>query len=88
MGQRKALLDTLKTRFASHTTRHKGIRWTEVQARLEARPDKLRSLAEMERTGGEPDVVGQDKTSNEYIFCDVRSVSRSSVRAGRVLRKR
>jgi hypothetical protein len=64
------LLETLKVRFEKNMNRHKGLAWTGVQARLEANPDKLRSLNEMEATGGEPDVVGQDKKTGEYIFFD------------------
>jgi hypothetical protein len=68
--QRDELLATLKARFDANKARHPGLVWAKVQARLEARPDKLWSLAEMERTGGEPDVVGHDKKSGEYIFFD------------------
>ncbi|EYC50900.1 hypothetical protein AZ34_07310 [Hylemonella gracilis str. Niagara R] len=68
--QRDALLKTLKTRFEHNTKRHANLAWTEVQARLEVRADKLKSLAEMEETGGEPDVVGQDKKTGEFIFFD------------------
>lgn len=68
--ERDELLATLKGRFEKNMSRHKGLEWAKVQARLEARPDKLWSLAEMERTGGEPDVVGQDKKSGEVIFFD------------------
>jgi hypothetical protein len=68
--QHDELLATLKARFDANKARHQGLVWAKVQARLEARPDKLWSLAEMERTGGEPDVVGQDKKSGEYIFFD------------------
>ncbi|HXT42262.1 MAG TPA: DUF4256 domain-containing protein [Candidatus Angelobacter sp.] len=68
--QRDELLAALKARFERHVSRHKRLDWAKVQARLEAKPDKLWSLAEMERTGGEPDVVGQDKTTGEYIFFD------------------
>ena len=68
--QREELLATLKARFEENVTRHEGLQWAKVQARLEARPDKLSSLAEMERTGGEPDVVGHDKKTGEYIFYD------------------
>jgi len=64
------MLAELKERFEKNTTRHKGLKWADVQAKLEANPDKLWSLAEMERTGGEPDVVGFDKKSGEYIFFD------------------
>lgn len=68
--QRDELLAALKARFDANMARHPGLVWAKVQARLEARPDKLWSLAEMERTGGEPDVVGQDKKSGEVIFFD------------------
>lgn len=68
--QRDELLAALKARFEKNLGRHQGLVWAKVQARLEAKPDKLWSLAEMERTGGEPDVVGQDKKSGEYIFFD------------------
>ena len=68
--QREELLKALKARFEKNLSRHQGLVWAKVHARLEARPDKLWSLAEMERTGGEPDVVGQDKKSGEYIFFD------------------
>ena len=68
--QREEILAILKTRFEKNPNRHKGLDWAKVQARLEAKPEKLWSLAEMERTGGEPDVVGQDKKSGEYVFFD------------------
>jgi hypothetical protein len=68
--QPSGLLETLKERFESNPARHKGIDWARVQARLDASPDKLKSLAEMERTGGEPDVIGQDKKTGEYLFVD------------------
>ncbi|NLK27610.1 MAG: DUF4256 domain-containing protein [Clostridiales bacterium] len=64
------LLELLKTRFEANMQRHKEIEWDKVQAKLEADPKKLQSLAEMERTGGEPDVIGMDETTGEYIFCD------------------
>jgi hypothetical protein len=64
------LIAALKARFDKNINRHKGLDWAKVQARLEANPDKLWSLYEMERTGGEPDVVGQDKKSGEIIFMD------------------
>lgn len=64
------LLEVLKARFEKNMGRHRGIEWAKVQARLEARPAQLRSLAEMEQTGGEPDVVGQDKKSGAYLFAD------------------
>jgi hypothetical protein len=68
--QREELLKTLKARFEKNMNRHKGLEWAQVQAKLEARPEKLWSLKEMERTGGEPDVVGHDKKTGEYIFND------------------
>jgi hypothetical protein len=73
--QRKKLLGALKVRFANNMNRHKGFEWTEVQARLEASAEKLWSINEMERTGGEPDVVGHDKETDEYIFYDCSSES-------------
>lgn len=68
--QREALLKTLKTRFEKNMDRHSGMEWTNVQARLEAKPEKLWSLQEMEATEGEPDVVGHDEETGEYIFFD------------------
>jgi hypothetical protein len=68
--QRDELLAALKARFEKNLGRHQGFVWAKVLARLEAKPDKLWSLAEMERTGGEPDVVGQDTKSGEYVFFD------------------
>jgi hypothetical protein len=68
--QREKLLKTLKTRFEKNMNRHKGIDWTKVEAKLEADPGKLWSLNEMEESGGEPDVVGHDKKTGEYIFYD------------------
>ena len=73
--QREALLKTLKARFEKNKHRHKGVEWDKVQAKLEANPEKLWSLNEMERTGGEPDVVGYDKNTGEYIFCDCSTES-------------
>ena len=67
---RNELLAELKTRFEENMGRHKGLEWAKVQAKLEAEPKKLWSLSEMERTGGEPDVVGYDKKAGEYIFYD------------------
>jgi hypothetical protein len=66
----KTLLEVLRKRFEENMDRHKGIAWAKVLAKLEASPDKLWSLGEMERTGGEPDVVGHDKKTNEYVFFD------------------
>ena len=68
--QRDELLSTLKTRFEKNRNRHSGLEWTKVQAKLEANPEALWSLSEMERTGGEPDVVGYDKTNDKYVFYD------------------
>ena len=73
--QRSALLSTLKARFEKNTTRHKGIDWAAIQAKLQANSDKLWSLNEMEQTGGEPDVVGFDKNTGEYIFYDCSAES-------------
>lgn len=73
--QREELLAVLKARFEKHMNRHKGIMWADVQARLEANVDKLRSLGEMESTGGEPDVTGQDEKTGEYIFLDCSAES-------------
>ncbi|MGH8518511.1 MAG: DUF4256 domain-containing protein [Panacagrimonas sp.] len=66
----EALLRTLKSRFEQNMDRHEGIAWTEVQSRLESNADKCRSLQEMERTGGEPDVIGRDDSTGAFIFCD------------------
>ena len=68
--QREELLNTLKARFEKNMNRHKGLEWAKVRAKLEANPEKLWSLSEMEKTGGEPDVVGHDKKTGEYIFYD------------------
>jgi hypothetical protein len=68
--ERDNLLSILKDRFEQNMGRHKGLDWAKVQARLEANPEKLLSLHEMEKTGGEPDVVGYDKKTGEYIFYD------------------
>ena len=73
--QREELLRALKARFEKNMNRHKGLEWAKVQARLEANPGKLWSLNEMERTGGEPDVVGHDKKTGEYIFYDCSAES-------------
>ncbi len=69
-GQRDSLLKVLETRFNDNMKRHEGLGWDEIKVKLEARPDKIRSLIEMDRTGGEPDVVGFDKKTGEYIFYD------------------
>ena len=68
--QREELLRALKARFAKNMNRHKGLAWAKVKARLEANTEKLWSLNEMERTGGEPDVVGYDKKTGEYLVFD------------------
>ena len=74
-AQREELFGTLKTRFEKNMNRHKNIEWAEVQAKLETNPEKIWSLHEMERTGGEPDVVGYDQQTNEYIFFDCSAES-------------
>jgi hypothetical protein len=68
--EHEELLKTLKARFEKNMNRHKSITWDKVQAKLESKPKKLESLSEMESTGGEPDVVGYDKKTGEYIFYD------------------
>lgn len=73
--QNKELLGALKARFERNRNRHTGLEWAKVQTRLEANPEKLWSLHEMERTGGEPDVVGHDKKTDEYIFYDCSAES-------------
>src|ERR1700687_3550575 len=73
--QREELLGALKARFEKNLNRHKGLEWDKVQAKLEANAEKLWSLNEMERTGGEPDVVGHDKKTGEYIFYDCSAES-------------
>src|SRR5213596_222283 len=73
--QREELLRALKARFEKNMDRHKGLEWAKVQAKLEANTEKLWSLHEMERTGGEPDVVGHDKKTGEYIFYDCSAES-------------
>jgi hypothetical protein len=73
--QREDLLGTLKARFENNMNRHEGLEWAKAQAKLEADPEKLWSLNKMERTGGEPDVVGYDKKTGEYIFYDCSAES-------------
>lgn len=73
--QREGILKALKARFEKNMNRHKGLEWAKVQAKLEANSEKLRSLYEMERTGGEPDVVGHDKKTGEYVFYDCSAES-------------
>ena len=73
--ERKELLRTLEARFMENMNRHVGLEWTKVQDRLESNTEKVRSLNEMERTGGEPDVVGHDRRTGEYVFCDCSAES-------------
>jgi hypothetical protein len=73
--QRDEMLGTLKARFEKNMNRHQGLKWAQVQAKLEANADVLWSLHEMERTGGEPDVVGHDKKAGQYIFYDCSAES-------------
>src|SRR5512145_2786423 len=73
--QRGELLSALKARFAKNMNRHKDLEWAKVQAKLESNTEKLWSLNEMERTGGEPDVIGHDKKTGEYIFYDCSAES-------------
>ena len=91
-GDRDALLGTLKARFEKHSARHIGLTWAAVEKRLKANPPKLWSLFEMEKTGGEPDVIGQDKKSGELTFCDCSEESpkgrRSVCYDGEALRSR
>ena len=74
-AQREELLGALKSRFEKNMDRHKGLEWTKIQAKLEANTEKLWSLNEMERTGGEPDVVSKDKKTGEYILFDCSAES-------------
>src|SRR2546429_6677239 len=73
--QHGEILGILRARFEKNMSRHKGLEWAKVQAKLEANAEKLRSLNEMERTGGEPDVVSHDKKTGEYIFYDCSAES-------------
>lgn len=73
--ERDDLLTTLKARFDKYPARHNGLSWDAVQARLDAAPKALRVLAEMERTGGEPDVIAYDKATDQYLFCDCSAES-------------
>ena len=74
-GRQKELFKTLKTRFEKNMNRHRGLEWANVQAKLEANNEKLWTLDDMEVTGGEPDVVGYDKKTGEYIFYDCSAES-------------
>lgn len=73
--QHEEILGILKARFEKNMNRHEGLEWAKVQAKLEANPEKLWSLNEMERTGGEPDAIGQDQPTGEYIFYDCSAES-------------
>lgn len=73
--RRAALLETLRARFEDNVQRHEGLAWADVAARLEAAPGKLWSLSELERTGGEPDVVGRDEATGEVVFVDCSAES-------------
>lgn len=73
--QREKLLSLLQARFEKHMARHKGLEWAKVQAKLVAAPDKLRTLSEMESSGGEPDVIGHDSKTGEFLFCDCSAES-------------
>ncbi|WP_160725151.1 DUF4256 domain-containing protein [Bacillus sp. USDA818B3_A] len=73
--QQEGLLNILKARFEKNMNRHSGIEWAKVQAKLEANPEKLWSLHEMEETGGEPDVVGHDRNTDEYVYYDCSAES-------------
>src|SRR5438034_5718899 len=73
--QHEEILGILKARFEKNMSRHSGLQWAKAQARLEANAEKLRSLNEMEKTGGEPDIVGHDKKTGEYLFYDCSAES-------------
>ena len=79
--QREELLRALRARFEKNMDRHKGLEWAKVKAKLEAKTEKLWSLSEMERTGGEPDVVGHDTKTGEYIFFDCSAESPNGSRS-------
>jgi len=73
--QKATLLEILKFRFEKNISRHEGFKWTDIVKKLDANPDKFWSLNEMEETGGEPDVIGFDENTNEYLFCDCSAES-------------
>ena len=79
--ERHTILQTLQVRFQNNNGRHKALVWDEIQSRLETNPKALRVLAWMENTGGEPDVIGYDRTSDHYIFCDCSPESPSGRRS-------
>src|SRR5262245_12780243 len=79
--QREAFFGKLQARFEKNAARHKGIEWVKVQARLESVPDKLRSLAAMEESGGEPDVIGLDRKTGAFLFVDCSAESPSGRRS-------
>ncbi|WP_194765803.1 DUF4256 domain-containing protein [Tamlana sp. I1] len=79
--QQETILDILKSRFENNANRHEGLDWNSIEAKLKAAPNKLWSLNEMEQTGGEPDVVGFDKNTSEYIFFDCSAESPSGRRS-------
>lgn len=80
-GQREELLETLRARFEANMDRHPNLQWAQVRSRLEASPEKLWSLNEMEATGGEPDIVGQDDGTGEYVLYDCSAESPSGRRS-------
>lgn len=80
-GQQNALLKTLETRFENHMERHQDIAWMDIQTKLKAQPKMLWSINQMEQTGGEPDVVGYDQESKEYLFYDCSPESPSGRRS-------
>ena len=80
-GEQQALLGALKQRFEKNVARHRGIPWEKVLARLESKPAALKNLGEMEATGGEPDVIGQDPATGEFLFCDCSAESPSGRRS-------
>lgn len=79
--QREALLETLRARFEANMSRHSGLQWPEVESRLDDAPGKLWSLGQLEATGGEPDVVGRDEETGEYLFADCSPESPSGRRS-------
>lgn len=74
-GEKEELIKTLKNRFEKNSNRHQDLKWADIQTKIEANTDKIWSLNEMEITGGEPDVIGYDQNTDEYIFCDCSAES-------------